>query len=68
MHGPNQPDLAVKMSIARIKDAAASSLEPPARLINKALQDEGTSDSGGYLPRLATIKVFFSYSRCYLSL
>ena len=59
MYGPNQPDLAVKMSMARIKDTAASSLEPLARLINKELQDKGTSDSAGYLPRLATVKFFF---------
>ena len=59
MSGPKQPDLAVKMSMACIKDAAASSLEPPARLINKELQDKGTSVSAGYLPRLATVKVFF---------
>ena len=59
MYGPNQPDLAVKMSMARIKDVAASSLEPLARLINKELQVKGTSDSAGYLPRLATVKVFF---------
>ena len=59
MYRPNQPDLAVQMSMARIKDAAASSLEQLARLINKELQDKGTSDSAGYLQRLATVKVFF---------
>ena len=43
LHKPNQPDL---VSIARIKDAA--SLEPPSRLINQELQDEGTDESAGY--------------------
>ena len=28
-------------------------------LINKALQDEGTSDNAGYLPQLAIVNVFF---------
>ena len=50
--GPNQPDL---VSMARVKDAV--SLEPPSRLINQELQDEGTDESAGYLPRLATGKV-----------
>ena len=42
LHGPNQPDLAVKMSMARIKDAAASSLEPPSwdRIQSKLLTIE----------------------------
>ena len=49
IHGPNQPDLVVKMSMERIKDVAASSLEPPSCLINQELQDESISESTGYL-------------------
>ena len=37
----------------------AVSLEPPSRLINQELQDEGTNKSAGYLPRLAIGKVLF---------
>ena len=59
LHGPNQPDLVVKTSMARIKDAAASSIEPPSRLINQELQDESIDESGGYLALLATVKFFF---------
>ena len=47
------------MSMARIKDAAASSMEPQSRLINQELQDESIDESAGILPRLATVKVFF---------
>ena len=54
LHGPSQPDL---VSMTRIKDAV--SLEPPSRLINQELQDESTDESAGYIPRLATAKVFF---------
>ena len=46
--------------MARIKEAAASSMEPPSRLINRELQDESVDESAGYLPRLATVKVFLS--------
>ena len=49
------------MSMARIKDAAASSLEPPSRLINQELQDESISKSAGYLHRLATVKGLFCH-------
>ena len=61
IHGPSQPDLVVKMSMARIKDAAASSLEPPSRLINQELQDESISESAGYIHRLATVKGLFCH-------
>ena len=47
------------MSLARIKDAADSSLETPSRLINQELQDESMDESAGYLPRLASVKVPF---------
>ena len=47
LHGPNQPDLIVKMSMAKIRDTAASSLEPPSRIINKELQTDQTGDSVG---------------------
>ena len=61
IHGPNQPDLVIKMSMARIKDAAASSLEAPSGLINQQLQDESISESTGYLHRLATVKGLFCH-------
>ena len=59
-HGPNQPDLVVKMSEARINNAAAGSLEPASHLINQDLHYESTGErlGVGYLPRLATINVF----------
>ena len=60
LHGPNQPDLVVKMSMARIKDAAASSMESSSHLINQELQDKSIDESGGYLPWLATVKAFLS--------
>ena len=59
LHGPKQPDLVLKMSMARIEEATTSSLGPPSRLINQELQDESTDESAGYLPRLATFKVLF---------
>ena len=45
--------------MGRIKDTAASSFEPPSRLINQELQDESTGESAGYLPPTLTVKVFF---------
>ena len=55
LHGPKQPDLVLRMSMARIKEATTSSLGSQSRL----LQDESTDESAGYLPRLATVKVLF---------
>ena len=55
LHGSNQQDL---VSMSRIKDAA--SLKPSSRLIYQELQNESTDESAGYLPRLATVKVFLS--------
>ena len=65
LHGPKEPDLVVKMSMAGIKDAAASSLEAPSCLINQKLQDESTDESAGHLPQLATVKVFLSLANKY---
>ena len=56
----NQADVVIKMSTARIKDAAASCLESASGLINQEFQDESTGESTGYLTRLATVKVFWS--------
>ena len=60
LHGPNQSDLVLKMSMARNKDAAANSLEPPSRLSYQELQDESTDESSGYLPQLSSVKFFLS--------
>ena len=67
-HGPNQPDLVLKMSMARIKDAAASPLEPPSCLINQELQDESICESTDYLHRLATVKGLFCHCQIRISL
>ena len=61
IHGQSQPDLVVYMCMARIKDAAASSLEPLSRLINLELQDVSISESAGYLHQLATVKGLFCH-------
>ena len=68
IHGPNQPDLVVRMSMARIKDAAASSLGPPSCLNNQELQDESFSESTGYLHRLATVMGLFCQWQIKISL
>ena len=58
LHVPNQPDLVVKMYMARIKDAAASSLEPPSLLIIQELQDEGTGYSAASAAPSQYLRVF----------
>ena len=58
LHVPNQPDLVVKMYMARMKDAAASSLEPPSLLINQELQDEGTGYSAASAAPSQYLRVF----------
>ena len=63
LHRPNQLDL---VSMARIKDDV--SLEPPSRLINQELQGESIDESAGFLPRLATVKVFVCHWQIKISL